>query len=101
TVGLHAVAEPLRQGRGGRNCIRNQQDQKRASQAHASLSSLRRVRLILRSMASPNLCLFRDAAPKAVVRRFGLLYLGYVFSARSPCIAGIKQLPALRPIDAR
>ena len=73
TVGLHAVAEPLRQGRGGRNRIRNQQDQKRASQAHASLRSLRRVRLILRSKASPNLCLFRDALTKATGRRCGSL----------------------------
>ena len=40
TVGLHAVAEPLRQGRRCGNRIRNQQDEKRTSQAHASLRSL-------------------------------------------------------------
>ena len=55
TVGLHAVAEQLRPGRGGCNRIRNQQDEKRASQAHASLRSLWRVTPILRSETSPAL----------------------------------------------
>ncbi len=55
TVGLHAVAEQLRQGRGCRNRIRNQQDEKRASQAHASLRSLWRATMILLSKTSPAL----------------------------------------------
>ena len=55
TVGLHAVAEHLRQGRGCRNRIRNQQDEKRASQAHASFRSLWRATMILLSKTSPAL----------------------------------------------
>ena len=53
TVGLHAVAEQLRQGWGCRNRIRNQQDEKCASQAHASLRSLWRATMILLSKTSP------------------------------------------------
>jgi hypothetical protein len=95
TVGLHAAAEQLRQGWGCPNRIRNQQDEKRASQTHASLRSLWRATMILLSKTSPlrdlSVMLHREPSSGDSVRPIRLALFAVCFSARRLCIACVRQ----------